>query len=96
MNMSRFDGSFDVEKPEILLYVPDGNGGMEFVAVEYAISLPSSRPEGFTGNEDIWAQNMNIGANGAWSLHAWVGLENPNGLFTAANPSVPASAPTSN
>ncbi|MBT8187945.1 MAG: hypothetical protein KJO73_09675, partial [Croceitalea sp.] len=33
---ARMDGVFELEKPEILLYAPDANGTMEFVAVEYA------------------------------------------------------------
>ena len=42
---------------------------------------PSIPPEGFVGNEDQWAI---IGS--FWTLHAWVGLENPNGVFTPINP----------
>ena len=93
MKMSRLDRTFNVEEPEILLYVPDGNGGLDFVAVEFAYTLPSSQPTGFTGDQDVWAQNMMIGPTGAWSLHAWVGVENPNGFFTAANPSIPSTNP---
>lgn len=85
------DGTFELEKPEVLLYVPEGNGGMKFVAVEYGIPIvdmnnPPPAPEGFTGNEDIWEINTEFNL---WTLHAWIELENPDGIFEPRNPMLP-------
>lgn len=90
LNPSLVDGTFELEKPEIILYVPDGNGGMKMVAVEYAVvpadpSNPGSPPEGFTGDLDKWHFNENIGE---WQLHVWTILENPDGVFAMFNPEI--------
>ncbi|MGM5468873.1 hypothetical protein ACS386_01215 [Flavobacteriaceae bacterium LMO-SS05] len=89
-NFELFDGIFDQGNPEALLYVPDENGVMQFVGVEYLIFVndpnnPGPAPEGFTGSEDVWVFNTDVNA---WTLHAWVGLENPDGVFAAFNPLV--------
>lgn len=83
------DGTFELEHPEALLYIPDGNGGWQFVAVEYLVLMedpnnPPPAPEGFEGSEDVWAI---VGP--FWTLHAWVGLENPDGVFHPTNQNVP-------
>ena len=36
LNPQLVDGTFELDKPEIILYVPDGNGDMQMVAIEYA------------------------------------------------------------
>jgi len=88
LNQSLADEHFEVDKPELLVYAEKPNGGLRLVAVEYAVplSLSNTPPEGFTGNEDVWSEN--VGA-GLWTLHAWVWLHNPNGVFAAFNPNVP-------
>ncbi|MCP9198670.1 hypothetical protein MKO06_02040 [Gramella sp. GC03-9] len=91
--MEYVDMNFEVLKPEILVYHPDENGDMQFVAAEYLIPIPgcdpdteySNAPEGFIGSEDVWAVNC---AAGGWTLHAWVGLENENGVFAPYNPAL--------
>ena len=90
-NGSLLDGTFELDKPEILLYVPNEQGKLKLVGVEYAVPGPpdSTPPEGFVGNEDHWHYNPNV-AGGAWTLHVWVVLENPNGIFAELNPNVPA------
>ena len=91
VNMELLDGTFELLKPEALLYVPDGDGGWEFVGVEYLVPMdaledPSTPPEGYIGDEDEWAI---VGP--FWTLHAWVGLENPDGVFHPTNLDVPAA-----
>lgn len=95
INVGLMDGTFDMKKPEILLYVPKENGVLELVGVEYAIPVALSErpPEGFTGGEDHWEFNPNV-AGGAWTLHAWVVIQNPDGVFAEFNPSVPSSDPS--
>lgn len=79
---SLVDEKFELEKPEVLQYVPDGMGGMQFVAVEY-LAVGDEAPEGFTGDSDDWHFNTDIGL---WTLHVWVGLYNPDGIFAPFNP----------
>ena len=88
LNPALSDGTFEIDKPEIVLYVPDENGIMQMVAVEYSIvpddpNNPGSPPEGFTGDEDEWHFNEMIGQ---WQLHVWTVLDNPDGIFAAHNP----------
>lgn len=90
-NFSLLDDTFDLDNPEILLYVPDENGVMQFVAVEYAVPIadlnaPPPPPEGFTGDNDVWEINTEFSL---WVLHVWIKLENPNGIFAARNPTLP-------
>jgi hypothetical protein len=87
LNESLLDDTFDVERPEILVYMPDGDE-MRLVAVEYAVprSLAEFAPMGFTGAADVWDRNTTFQL---WTLHAWVWRENPNGVFAPLNPTVP-------
>ncbi|MEK6481807.1 hypothetical protein WJR50_29960 [Catalinimonas sp. 4WD22] len=90
--LERVDSKFELEKPEILLYAPDENGNMEFLGVEYAITVedvenPGTPPEGFTGSQDEWHFNQDLAQ---WQLHLWTMKENPDGIFTSLNPNVTA------
>lgn len=90
LNPSLADGIFELEKPEIILYVPDENNNMQMVAVEYSIipddpDNPGNPPEGFTGAQDVWHFNEMVGQ---WQLHVWTVLENPDGLFAPFNPAI--------
>lgn len=82
---ARLDATFAPREPEILVYIEQPNGRMRLVAVEYAVptSLVSEAPEGFTGDADVWHENTTFGL---WTLHAWIWLENPDGLFSDLNP----------
>ena len=82
------DATFEVERPEILVYAPDRDSTLQLVAVEYAVpeSLSVNPPEGFEGSADHWYVNQ---AFGIWTLHAWVWKENPAGMFYPTNPNVP-------
>ena len=81
------DGTFDIRKPEILVYEKHEDGSFELVAVEYAIPLTASAnaPEGFSGSQDVWDENHTFGL---WLLHAWVWSYNPLGVFNPTNPLV--------
>lgn len=87
MNADLLDATFDVDRPEILVYAPDGAGTMQLVAVEYAVplSLTEDPPAGFTGDGDVWDRNETFQL---WTLHAWVHLDNPDGVFASHNPNV--------
>ncbi|MDB5198071.1 MAG: hypothetical protein JWO92_34 [Chitinophagaceae bacterium] len=85
MNPSLVDGTFDIRKPEILVYNGHDDGTQELVAVEYAVPLSAPMPEGFTGSADVWN-----GTSGfpLWLVHAWVWAYNPDGVFNWTNSSV--------
>ena len=90
LNPAHADGVFEFEKPEIILYVPNEQNVMEMVAVEYSIipedpENPGSPPEGFTGSEDLWHFNENVGQ---WQLHVWTKLGNPDGIFHPTNSAI--------
>lgn len=83
---SLLDGTFDPTQPEILLYVPDGDG-WRLVAVEYAVPLsmsPGVAPAGFAGDADLWREDSE--GVGLWELTVWLWLHNPNGMFEQHNP----------
>ena len=83
LNASLLDDRFEAERPEILVYAPEG-GRMKLVAVEYAVPLDraATAPEGFTGATDGWSRNTKYGL---WTLHAWLWLDNAAGVFSAEN-----------
>lgn len=81
----RWDDTFNYLEPELLIYILNDEGEREFVGVEYLVfGSNDTPPEGFIGSEDVWA---NLGG-GLWALHAWVGLENPDGVFHSTNSNV--------
>ncbi|MDO1500486.1 hypothetical protein Q2T40_10135 [Winogradskyella maritima] len=90
INPAIIDTTFDLLNPEVILYVPDDNGVMQMVAVEYAVlpedpDNPGNPPEGFTGSEDEWHWREDLGQ---WQLHVWTVLENPDGVFAMFNPAI--------
>lgn len=90
VNFGLVNGTFDPEKPQILVYAPTSQGRLRLVAVEYAVPLALSpdAPAGFTGDNDVWHQEPDA-LGGVWVLHAWVWQGNPKGIFTDNNPNVP-------
>lgn len=86
LRADRLDADFEPSRPELLVYWPDRHGRLRLVAVEYAVPLallPDHPPEGFTGSADVWDRNETFQL---WTLHAWVWLDNPDGVFAPFNP----------
>jgi hypothetical protein len=85
-NPALIDGTVDALQPELLLYEPEKNGKLRFVAVEYIVPFtawteatpPQLYGQSFHRNE----------AFGLWVLHVWHMRENPSGLFMDWNPKV--------
>ena len=86
LKMENLDDKFEYNNPEILVYNKEENGRMKLVAVEYAvpISLSPNPPQGYTGNNDVWA----VYQGALWTLHAWIWEYNPAGVFNPTNPLV--------
>ena len=85
-NTALIDGTVDALQPELLLYEPEKNGRLRFVAVEYIVPFtawtaatpPQLYGQSFHRNE----------AFGIWVLHVWHMRENPRGIFADWNPQV--------
>lgn len=74
------DDSVKVSEPEILVYA-EGEDGLELVAVEY-VSLEEF---GLLGDHAHFHPHL-----GAYAMHAWFFLPNPDGLTADFNPRVNA------
>jgi hypothetical protein len=87
MNKSLVDGTFEITKPELLVYNKLEDGTYVLGAIEYATPLalsPNTPPEGFSGSSDVWVPFGGL----FWTLHAWVWKFNPDGVFNPNNPLV--------
>ena len=85
--------AIDVSRPEILLYVPKGNGKLELVGVEYwkrdadqDLGTAGDRPSLFGRGFDGPMPGHNATMPAHYDLHVWVAGENPSGLFALFNP----------
>jgi len=92
VNWSLVDCTFDVEHPEALHYIDQGNGP-KLVGVEYVVPVActATPPAGFTGDADEWefeAEGLPI-----WALRAAIWLPNPEGMFAEHNPRIPTQCP---
>ena len=92
VNWSLVDCNFDIEHPEALHYIPDGDG-LRLVGVEYVIPVActATAPAGFTGDADEWesmAEGLPI-----WALRAAIWMPNSEGMFAEHNPSIPDLCP---
>jgi hypothetical protein len=89
-DLTRFDAQVRHDAPEILVYEPQKDGSLRFVAVEFAI------PFGQWTSEDapvLFGQPFHRNFRfGLWVLHAWVGRDNPAGIFMDYNPKVTCPA----
>lgn len=92
VNWSLVDCTFDIEHPEALHYIPEGNN-LRLVGVEYVVPVActATAPEGFTGDDDVWefeAEGLPI-----WAARAAIWLHNPEGMFAEHNPRIPPLCP---
>lgn len=88
LNASLLDCNFDIEHPEALHYIREGNN-LRLVGVEYVIPVActATPPEGFTGDDDEWefmAEGLPI-----WAMRAALWFPNANGMFAEENPNIP-------
>jgi len=87
VNWSLVDCNFDIEHPEALHYIADGDG-LRLVGVEYVVPVActATAPQGFTGDYDEWefeAEGLPI-----WALRAAIWLPNEEGMFAEHNPRI--------
>ena len=80
------DGTVSTLEPELVMYEPQPDGTMQFLAVEYivpfaawtAAEAPSALGQSVMRNEQLEL----------WVLHVWLGRDNPAGLYASWNPDV--------
>jgi hypothetical protein len=80
------DGRIEVERPEILVYARDEEGGYALAGVEYVIPLLEWSGD---GPPEVMGQKLKPSPSlGIWYRHVWVWRPNPSGLFADWNPDV--------
>jgi hypothetical protein len=92
VNGALVDPVFDAHNPEAVIYGPDANGRLQLVAVEYIVINVGQPAPTFDGQPfDVGGAPIPVPH---WTLHVWVHLSNPAGLFNPWNPAVvcPGSA----
>jgi hypothetical protein len=84
------DNAVDALEPEVLVYAPAADGGLELVAVEWVVRGPNTNPTGVPDAPSVLGMPMHIlvPAVGFWLEHAWVWKHNPAGMFADWNPEV--------
>jgi hypothetical protein len=94
------DAVVDPERPEMLVYLPDEDGKLKLVAVEYFVAAADQNPpidnfdtphlfgRAFDGPMEGHGPGMPY----HYDLHVWLWADNPSGLFAPFNPKL--SCPT--
>lgn len=82
------DGEVNPLEPEVLVYMPRGEG-FELVAVEYfAIEGPFSEAPSLFGETFVDHTENPHGLPPHFELHAWTWHHNPDGMFAQWNPNL--------
>lgn len=82
-NAALVDQIADVAQPELLLYLPNEEGEMELVAVEYVVPNVGNPVPYLFGKAFHYSTARN-----RYELHAWIWRNNPAGMFEDFNPSL--------
>jgi hypothetical protein len=89
------DPAINPMQPEILLYLPDANGRLELIGVEYFkvdadqnLATDADRPSIFGQPFDGPMPGHNPTMPIHYDLHVWLWADNPAGLFAPFNPSL--------
>ena len=95
VNPALLGPGLDPLKPEVLLYMPQKNGSLQLVGVEYFqvdadqdLSTSADRPSLFGRGFDGPMLGHNPQMPIHYDLHAWVVEQNPSGVFAQWNPSI--------
>jgi hypothetical protein len=90
VNGALIDPVFDPLQPEVLLYAKGQGGNLRLIGVEYiVIDVGQEHPHFDDHPFDVGGVPPLMEAGVPhWSLHLWVHLDNPNGLYTPFNPNV--------
>jgi hypothetical protein len=87
------DAGYIATEPEMLLYVPEADGTMKLLGVEYLIWEHAWNAAGQSGRPMFHDHPFDHSPAGhgmpaRYSLHVWVWQPNPSGMFAPFNPRV--------
>ena len=86
------DNAVEALEPEVLVYAPDTDGGLELAAVEWVVRSAQSNPPGVSEAPSVLGMDMHIlvppPGPAFYLTHAWVWADNPAGMFADWNPEV--------
>jgi hypothetical protein len=92
---SLFNAIVDPSQPELLVYEPRKNGGLELVAVAFVVPAaawdPTHTAPPMLGDqvfEDKRVPDWSSPPFPNYELHVWVWKHNPNGMYATTNPNV--------
>ncbi len=81
-NAARVDQIVNPAEPEFIIYLPNEDGELQLVGVEYIVP--------FTGSNsapELFGQTFHYNAaRSRYELHAWLWRNNPDGIFADYNP----------
>lgn len=80
------DGRIDPASPDALIYAPGPNGQSVLAGAEFAI--PYGMWTGSTPPQFMGATFQPEDEFGVFALHAWIWLNNPEGMFAETNPRI--------
>ena len=89
------DPTIDPRRPEVPAYLPDANGNLELVGVEYlkfdadgSLLTDDDRPSFFGQRFDGPMPGHNPRMPVHYDLHVWVAGQNPSGVYAQWNPAL--------
>lgn len=86
-DFGRGDGTYELARPQYLVYAPQKNGSRRLAALDYTVPYEkwsSAEPPEFFGIP--FTRNDGFGV---WMFHIWLFQHNPAGMFANFNPDVP-------
>jgi hypothetical protein len=89
INTELLDTRLDRTRPEAMVFATGPNGQLEFVAVEYIVPIQAWVDANLAGVPQLHGLEFHRNDTlGVYVLHAWIGKDNPAGLFADWNPLV--------
>jgi len=86
------DNDVNALEPEVLVYAPDPDGGLDLVAVEWVVRSAQSNPPGVSAAPSVLGMDMHIlvppPGPAFYLTHAWIWADNPAGMFADWNPEI--------
>jgi len=86
------DPQIILTEPELLVYMPQKNGQMKLVAIEYEVYQADWINAGYTGLPSVLGQDLvpliYPGLDPIYERHVWLWENNPAGMFEDFNPAI--------
>jgi hypothetical protein len=89
INTKMLDAKLNRALPEAMVFATGPDGKLDFVAVEYIVPIQAWEDAKLEGVPQLHGHEFHRNDNlGVYVLHAWIGKDNPAGLFEDWNPLV--------